>query len=108
MALTLEVPEANGNGAAQTFRGGWATIYYTGTFDSGTASLQVSDDGGDNYVAVLDEFGNAIAPAENAYRSFHLAGPTLLRNVLSGSSGSTAVTCHVRTGIAGVKTGESP
>lgn len=100
--LTLAVPTADGSGAAQTFSGGWATIYLTGTFDSGTCTLQASDDG-TNYVTVLDQFGDAIALTANGYKIFALAGPVSLRVTLSGSSASTAVVCHVRDGWAATR-----
>lgn len=109
--ITLEVPAANGNGAAQTFRGGWATIYMTGDFDDGTGTLKFSDDG-TTYGNVLDEFGNVIALTGSGtvvvYANFHLAGPVLLRVTVSGSSSSTAIVCHVRMGRAAVKQGEAP
>ena len=106
--LTLAVPTSDDSGAAQTFRGGWATVYYIGDFDSGTITLQVSDDAGSNYVSVVDVLGNAIAKTANGYATFYLAGPVLIRNTLSGSSSSTAVVCHVRMGWAATKQGETP
>jgi len=101
--LTLAVPAANGNGAAQTLRYMWGTIDCYGTFDSGTVTIYVSPDEGTTWIALTDEFGSDLAfAAANGSKNFHRAvdDTVQIRATLSGSSGSTDVTCQVRPGYA--------
>ncbi len=49
-----------------------ASIFIYGTFDSGTATVQVSPDGGTTKFTVKDQSGSDIAPTANFYSNFEL------------------------------------
>lgn len=78
-----------------------ATVYVFGgggnNFGSGTATLQVSPDGGTNFIDVLDQSGTAIAFSANGVANFELYGngnnvlteTVVLRLALAGSSSPT-------------------
>ena len=101
--LTLEVPAADGSGAAQSLKFSWGTIDCYGTFDSGTVTLYQSPDEGTTWIAMVDEFGSALAFSSNGSANFHRAPGVQIRATVSGSSESTDVTCEVRRGWAATR-----
>jgi len=101
-ALELAVPAANGQGAAQTWRGGWGTVWCKGTFDSGTVTLQVSYDAGTSYQTAKDDQGDDVAFAAAGHKQIAYAGTPLLRASLAGSSGGASVDLDVHYGAAHV------
>ena len=101
--LTLAVPAANGQGAAQRYYGGWCKIWCWGSdFDSGTVTIQVSPDGGTTWLTAVDMDGVDITFAANGVANFSGAVPdgATVRTSLAGSSGGTAVTCKLVYGWA--------
>lgn len=80
-------------------RGGGAslkkTIFITGTFGSGTATLQISDDGGTDYVDVLDNVGAAVTFTANKAVNVEIASdavdPVLLTFNLAGATSPNLV-----------------
>jgi hypothetical protein len=107
--LDLAVPAANGQGAAQTWRGGWGTVWCSGTFNSGTVTLQVSYDAGSSYQTAKDDAGNNVAFTAAGHMQIAYAGTPLLRASLSGSGGATDVDllcvyglAHTRQGAQGI------
>ena len=107
--LTLAVPAANGQGAAQTWRGGWGVVWCSipagGKFDSGTVTLQVSYDAGVSYQTAKDDAGSDITFAAAGHAQIAYPGAPLLRASLAGSSGATALTLLAIYGAANVATG---
>lgn len=107
--LTLAVPAANGQGAAQTWRGGWGTVWCSvpagGGFDGGTITLQVSYDAGVSYQTAKDDAGANITFAAAGHAQFAYADAPLLRASLAGSSGATTLTLLAIYGAANVATG---
>jgi len=107
--LTLAVPAANGQGAAQTWRGGWGVVWCSipagGKFDSGTVTLQVSYDAGVSYQTAKDDAGSDITFAAAGHAQFAYADAPLLRASLAGSSGATAITLTVHYGMANARLG---
>jgi hypothetical protein len=102
-ALALAVPAANGPGTAQTWRGGWGTVWCAGTFDGGTVTLQVSYDAGTSYQTAKDDQGDDVAFAAAGHKQMSYAGTPLLRASLGGSSGGTSVDLDVHYGVASVR-----
>lgn len=98
--IDLAVPAADGNGAGSTIPYPWGTIDCYGTFDSGTVSIQMSPDAGTTWYALKDPLWAALTFTADGYANFERATEIQLRAVLSGSSGSTSVTCRVRSGYA--------
>lgn len=104
--LNLAVPAANGQGAAQRWRGGWGTVWCKGTFDSGTVTLQISYDGGTSYQTAKDDIGDDVTFAAAGHRQIGYAGRPLMRASLAGSSGATAVALDIHHGVASVAHGQ--
>lgn len=100
-SLTLAVPVANGQGAAQTWNGygGLAWCVVTAA-DGGTVTLQVSGDGGVSYQTAVDSGGNAITFAATGHNSFAYPPGVKLRASLAGSSGATDVDLTIVYGVA--------
>lgn len=96
MKTTVTVPAADGDSAAvTTFGGGDAVVLFFGSdFDSGTAKLQVSSDGG-NWLDAKDVDNNAVSCSANAMFTVRLPHGLQLRTSLSGSGGGASVTCEV-------------
>lgn len=107
--LTLAVPVANGQGAAQTWRGGWGTVWCSvpagGGFDGGTITLQVSYDGGVSYQTVRDDAGADVTFAAAGHAQIAYSDTPLLRTSLAGSSGATAILLTVHYGQANARLG---
>lgn len=100
-STSVAVPAANGNGAASTYLGGQATVVVQGTFDGGTVKLQVSYDSGTTWIDAAslnqDIAGEYIA---NGGEVVWFGGKPQVRANLSGSGGSTDVTCELHYGLA--------
>lgn len=107
--LTLAVPAANGQGAAQTWRGGWGTVWCSvpagGGFDGGTITLQVSYDAGVSYQTAKDDAGANITFAAAGHVQLFYADAPLLRASLAGSSGATEITLTAHYGLANARMG---
>jgi len=88
--LTLAVPVANGQGAAQTFNGGWATVSYRVTSGTGTTVLQVSYDSGVSWDTAPDHSDADVSFTAQGIKQIALAGPCLMRASVSGSSSLVA------------------
>jgi hypothetical protein len=100
--ITLAVPSTNGSGAGQNCPYPWGTIDCYGTFDGGTVTIDMSPDGGTTWYTLQDTVWNNVAFTADGYANFERATRIQLRATLSGSSGSTDVTCQVRPGFADV------
>lgn len=103
--LSIAVPAANGQGAAQTWRGGWGTVWCKGTYDSGTITLQVSYDAGVTYQTAKDDSGTDVTFAAAGHAQVAYAGTPLFRASLAGSSGNTSVTLEMHYGVANTRNG---
>lgn len=103
--LALAVPAANGQGAAQSWRGGWGTVWCSGTFDSGTVTLQVSYDDGASYQTAKDDAGSDVTFSAAGHAQIAYAGTPLLRASLSGSGGATDVDLVCTYGMANTRQG---
>lgn len=100
--ITLTIPAANGDSNEINLPGSWGSIdCYGSSFDSGTVTLKQSPDSGDTWITMKDDWGNDIAFTANGSAPFTLAPEKRkVKAVLSGSSGSTDVTCQIRLGWA--------
>lgn len=95
------VPSADGNSAAATYKGGAATFVVFGTFDSGTVKLQVLYDAGTTWIDAASVNQDLVGSfSANGGEVVWFGGTPQVRVVLSGSSGSTAVTCELHYGLA--------
>ena len=104
MSRAIVVPGADANGAAITYQGGWCTLWCDGTdFDSGTVTIQVARPGGTNWLTAIDTQGNDVTFTANGHVQIAYADGTQMRAVLSGSSGTTVVTCELTPAYADVK-----
>lgn len=88
--LTLAVPSTDTDGVEQTYNGGWATVSYRVTSGTGTATLQVSFDGGTTWETVVDQDGSNVAFTATGHKQIAYAGPCDLRVSVSGSSSLVA------------------
>ena len=102
MKTTLTVPAANGNSDSSLYLGGAATlVLYGSSFDGGTVTLQVSYNNGTTWINASSVNQDLIgAFSANGGETVWFGGQPLVRAVLSGSSGSTAVTCELHYGLA--------
>ena len=105
--LTVAVPAANGQGAAQTGEPGWYTVAcYApatgGDWDSGTVTLQVNYAPSDPvWITAVDWQGDNVAfAAANGIQQIAYGGTPQFRASLAGSSGATVVTCKLFRGKA--------
>lgn len=77
---------ADGNTTDSVKTDGSFVFYAYGTFGGGTAAVQISFDGGNNFISFLDQSGNPVSLTSNGYYAANMPTPALYRINLSGST----------------------
>lgn len=103
---TIAIPATNTSGAVIEYRGGWSQIYFHGTWDSATVTLELAYPGGSDWFTAKDIFGDNVAPTStdgDSYFDIALPAKTQLRATVSGGGGSVALTGKISYGHASVR-----